>query len=66
MVSISECPTGEVLHGPHTWYQGFFIKHGCSGWRQKDIDMMVILKAGSNGTLTIEQTREYLEKWKGK
>lgn len=66
-VSITECPIGEIIHAPHQWRQGlFFLKYGCTGFSQKDQDMFALLKAGSEGVLTRERARDYLNKYGSK
>lgn len=64
MASLNECPIGEVVHEKHTWRQGFFLhKYECDGVSQKFYDMLQIMKAGSAGTLTQEQSQTYRAKY---
>jgi hypothetical protein len=65
MVSLNDCPIGVQIHKPHSWRGGLFwgTTYGCDGVDEERYAQFQIMKAGSKGTLTNEQVKEYLEKW---
>ena len=60
-VSPWECPHGLTVHDKHRWSKSLLgAWYECDGLNQRDCNTNRVLRAGSAGTLTQEQTDRYL------